>query len=90
MSNSPMYGVRITFRADRPLTNEEITQLLARLELEVNEPQFFDDSDPTNLSTIDDADYSTTDVNVSFESSLVPVEERFQGIIPASEPTFVS
>lgn len=76
------HAIKIVFTSSRELTNDEIDQLIARLELEVAEPQIFDDSDPTNLSIIQDAEYSTSDTRVAYENlTLIPTDERIIGSI---------
>lgn len=49
------HEITFTFETDRPLTNDELTELLVLLELQINEPQVrSDDGFPT------DAEFSTT------------------------------
>lgn len=80
MKEQHQHAIKIVFKSDRPLTENEINQLIARLELEVDEPQIFDDSDPTNLSTIDDAEYSTSEVKIAYENlTLVAPADRVIG-----------
>lgn len=80
MTEQHQHAIKIVFKSDRPITADEINALIARIELEVSEPQIFDDSDPTNLSPIDDADYSTSDIRIAYENlTLVPANERVIG-----------
>lgn len=80
MTEQHQHAIKIVFKSSRELTENEIQQLIGRLELEIAEPQIFDDSDPTNLSLIDDADYTTDDIRTAYENlTLVPAGERVIG-----------
>lgn len=80
MTEQHQHAIKIVFKSDRPLTENEIEQLIGRLELEVAEPQIFDDSDPTNISWIEDADYSTSEIRTAYENlTLVAPADRVIG-----------
>lgn len=82
MTEQHQHAIKIVFKSSRELTANEIEQLIGRLELEIAEPQIFDDSDPTNLSWIEDADYSTSEIATAYENlTLVPAGERIVGSI---------
>ena len=80
MKEQHQHAIKIVFKSDREITNDEIEALLGRIELEVAEPQVFDDSDPTNLMPILDADYSTSDIQIAYENlTLVAPADRVIG-----------